>query len=176
MTVIVHIGRRVPRSWFRKGLTQLGGLITFQENIWLMVKSAIMMAKRKANESGKITYVVTTHNEKEDLNWQLQWIKVVIQGTEEMEKSEYDDFQKMYGPFNKIFKKELDVKKDNTQLKRFFKSKILSEQKTKEAYDVGYGAMGDNNLANKLLEMGIITHIETINDYSTRKDLIKTDF
>ena len=51
---------------------------------------------------------------------------------------------------------------------KFFKTKLLPQEKVTEAYKKGYGAMKDNNIANKLLEMGILTHMEWIKDFDTR--------
>jgi hypothetical protein len=73
----------------------------------------------------------------------------------------------------KLFKKDMAV---DDRMKSFFKSKILSPAKVEEAYKEGYGAIGDNNLASKLLEMGILTHIELIEDYDSRTVDINPDF
>ena len=173
MTVLVHVGRRVPKSWFRRTASKAKGLITFQENMWLMIKQSLSMAKRKANASGKINFVLATEKESEDLNYDIEWLKITIQGTKEQEEEEYNESLQMYQPLNKIFKKEMP--KDE-RMNKHFKTKILSSAKVDEAYKTGYGAINDNNMSNKLLEMGILTHIEWINDFDTRKDEIKMDF
>ena len=64
------------------------------------------------------------------------------------------------------FKKDFPV---DDNLAKMFKSKLLSVSKIKDAYTKGYGAMEKNNIANKLLEMGILTHIEWNKDFETRK-------
>lgn len=174
MTVQVSVGRRIPRSWFRRTASTTKGLITFQENIWYIIKQSLSMAKRKANASGKIKFVITNDREIEDLNYEIEWIKVMIQGNEAQEKEEYDEAMGMYQPLGKLFKKDIPPADD--RMKSFFKSKILSSTKVKEAYDKGYGATQDKNIANKLLEMGILTHIELIKDYDTRVDEIRPDF
>jgi len=165
MTLLVNIGRRVPKSWFRRQASRAGGLITFQENLWIIIKQSLQMAKKKANASGKIKFVMSTDREEEDLNYQIEWIKLVIQGTEEDELDEYKDTMKLYDPLGKIFKK--DIPKDDRMAKHF-KTKLLSGIKVDEAYKKGYGTMSDKGVANKLLEMGILTHIELIKDYDSR--------
>jgi len=57
-------------------------------------------------------------------------------------------------------------------MKKHFKTRVLSQMKIDDAYKKGYGAMEDNNIANKLLEMGILTHIEWIKDFDTRDTII----
>jgi hypothetical protein len=75
MTVIVNIGRRVPRSWFRRQAATVRGLITFQENIWQMIKNSMSMGMRKCNASGKGTWVQTKDKEIEDMHYEIEWIK-----------------------------------------------------------------------------------------------------
>jgi len=44
MTVLVHIGRRVPRNWFKRAGRTAAGFISFQENIWIIIKQAMNLA------------------------------------------------------------------------------------------------------------------------------------
>jgi len=169
ITVVIHVGRRLPRNWFRRQAKKLAGLMSFQENIWLMINQSLNLAKRKANNSGKITFIMTKDKETEDLHYELEWLKIIIQGTKEQEEEEYNESMQLYKPLGQIFKKEIPKDDD---MKKYFKSKILSQVKIGEAYKEGYGAIGDNNLSNKLLEMGILTHIEWIKDFETREVVI----
>lgn len=171
MTLIIHIGRRVPRSWFRRQASKAKGLLTFQENIWIMIKQSMNLAKRKANESKKIKFVMSFDREIEDINYEIEWIKIIIQGNKEQEKEEYDDTMKLYSPFGKIFKKDFANMESDERLKKHFKSKVLSSQNVEDAYKKGYGVVEDDNMSNKLLEMGILTHVELIDDYATRNDM-----
>lgn len=165
MTVICYFGRRVPKSWFRRQANKAKGLISFQENLWIMIKQSVNLAKKKANASGKLTYVVSFEKESEDLHYELEWIKVIIKGSKEIEEDEHKDCLKMYDKFSNVLKKDIP---EDERMKSHFKSKILSTKKVKEAYNKGYGAVSDNNLANKLLEMGILTHFELLDDYDIR--------
>ena len=174
MTLIVNIGRRVPKSFFRRTVKRIGGLISFQENIWLMISQSLNLAKKKANAAGTLKFVLTKEREVEDMNYFIEWIKIVIQGTEEQEKDEYEDTMQMYKQFNKVFKKT-EMPKDE-RFSKHFKTKILSSAQVQEAYKKGYGAIEDNNLANKLLEMGILTHVEWIKDFDSRDSEVKIDF
>jgi hypothetical protein len=173
MTILVSIGRRVPRSWYRRQANKLKGLITFQENIWQMILQSMRLGKRKCNASGKGKWVMTFDKEIEDLNYQIEWIKIIIQGDAKFEEEEYNDTQKLYAPFGKLFKK--DMPKD-VNLGKHFKSKVLGIAKIDEAYKKGFGIIGDSSISNKLLEMGILTHTELIKDYDTREVDIKSDF
>jgi len=166
----VKIGRRVPRSWFRRQANRAKGLLSFQENIWQMIKQSMNMAKRKANSSGKVNFVMTYETEAEDLNYQLEWIKIVIRGEKEAEEEEYNDTLKFYDKFNKVFKKDLPI---DERLKQHFKnSKLLSRTQLDEAYKQGYGSIGADNIANKLLEMGILTHVDWVQDFDTREEVL----
>ncbi len=168
MTVMVHIGRRVPRSWYRRGAAKIKGLITFQENIWQMIVQSLNTAKKKAIADGRMKFVIVKDIENEDMNYQLEWRKVTIQGTPAMEEEEYKDSLKLYDKLGKSFKKDFEV---DTRLAKHFKSKFLNSTKVDEAYKKGYGAMEKNNISNKLLEMGILTHVEWINDFDSREEV-----
>ena len=173
MSVIMHIGRRIPKKWFKRQMSRAAGLLSFQENFWVMVNQAFSLAKRKCNQSGKGTWVQTKEMESEDLHYQIEWLKIIIRGSEEFEKEEYEEAQKFYCAFDKHFKKEL---KTDANMKKHFKSKVLNAVKIEDAYKKGYGTMGSNNIANKLLEMGILTHLEFVKDYDLRQDDVKPDF
>ena len=167
MTVIVMIGRRVPKSWFRRGAARVKGLMTFQENIWQMVVQSLNMAKKKAVADGRMTFILTKDMEPEDMNYNLEWVKIVIQGTPEMETDEYNDSMKLYDKLGKSFKKDFDV---DGRLSKHFKSKIVNPTQIEDAYKKGYGCMEKNNISSKMLEMGILTLVKKIEDYDSRDE------
>ena len=173
MTLLVNVGRRVPKSWFRRQAGRAKGLISFQEHIWIIIKQSLSMAKKKADAHGKLSFVMTRETESEDMNYNLEWVKVVIQGTKEEEKEEHEETLGLYKPLSKIFKK--DIPKDE-RMKKHFKTKVLSAMKIEEAYKKGLEEISVNNIANKLLEMGILTSIELIEDYDSRDVVRKPDF
>ena len=168
MTVVVNVGRRVPRNWFKRKIRKLKGFMSFQENIWIMIKQALQMAKKKANKSGKLKFVITYDEEIENLNYKIEWVKCMIQGTKEQEEEEYNEAMQLYKPLGKILKKDVPI---NKEMKKRFKSNVLSKAKVDEAYKKGYGAVSNKNVANKILEMGIITHIEWIKDFDSRDEV-----
>jgi hypothetical protein len=158
MVVLVHIGRRVPKRWFARTAHLGKGYITFQSNIWQIIKQSLQLAKKKANKANTLSFVITTERESEDLSNEIEWMKVVIHGTPEQEIEEYQEAMNLYSQLDKVLgKQKIEVTEDN---KKMFKSKLLTPDKIKEAYEKGYGAIQDKNIANKLLELGIITHIE----------------
>lgn len=165
MTLIIKFGRRMPRNWYKRTAQKVGGLIGFQENLWIMIRTAVGTAKRQANESGKIKFITTRKIENEDLHYQLEWLEIIIQGGKEAEQDELKDMQNFYAPFGKSFKKEMPT--DNN-LSKHFKTKMLGLESLEEAYKKGMGSVDNNNIANKMLEMGILLHYELIEDYDTR--------
>jgi len=131
-----------------------------------MINQAFNQMKKKANNSNTgVKVVITKEREIENLNYEIEWLKIMLQGNKEQEEEEYNQAQNLYKQFSKIFKKEMQV---DDRLKEVFKSKFLSSEKIMDAYKNNYGSVADNNIANKLLEMGILTHIELIRDYETR--------
>jgi len=158
MTVIIKIGRRLPRNWLTG--SKLKGLMTFQENIWLIINRSMTLAKKKATEApGDLNFVKKTYREPEDVNYDIEWIEIIINGNPSEEEEEYEEAMGMYKSLKQLFKREL--KTDNDMMKKF-NTKRLTPKQLDEAYKAGYGAAKDSSIAQKLLELGIITHIEKI--------------
>jgi len=166
MTVITKIGRRVPKSWFKRTAVKAKGLLSFQENIWLMISQAFKVAKNQANASDTgIKFEIIKDLESEDLHYQIEWMIIIVQGTEKQEKEEHEEAQMLYKNVQKHMQKEIP---QDPVMKKHFKTKILSSQQVQNAYKEGHGSMHDSNMAAKLLEMGILTHIEWKKDFDNR--------
>jgi len=168
MTVIINFGRRSPKSWAKRFASKLKGLISFQENIWIMINTQMRATKKKINTTEYLKCKIIRDKESEDLHWDIDWLKVIIQGTPSAEEEEYKDSLNMYNKFGKVLKR--DFPKDD-RLGKIFSSKKLGVDKIKEAYEQGYGDSSENNIANKLLEMGILTHIEWVEDFNSRIEM-----
>lgn len=174
VTLIIHIGRRVPKNWARRQVTKLAGLIGFQENLWIMIKQTFRQQKKRANEESKnmhsrmhgCKFILENIDESEDLTFKLEWLKITFQGTEAQEKEEYEEVMKIYDKLSNILKKEYP--KDEA-LSRNFKTKVLTLEQIKKAYTEGHGASEGNNISKILNEMGILTNIEMIKDYGKRE-------
>lgn len=172
MTIILHVGRRTSKQWFRRQYNAAVGMVTFQENLWLMVKQAIYNAKKKANEAASrdeehkgIIFNIIPKEENESLNTKIEWLKIVIQGSEAQEDDEYKDIQNFYKPFGKLFKRsttEMTV----TDKANFFKSSVLNAAQVEDAYKKGYGSVNDKNISNKMLEMGILLAVDYRRDFN----------
>jgi len=151
-------------------MSKLVGLISFQENIWIIIKQSLNLAKKKCNNSTTgMKFIMSRDDENEDMFNKIEWIIINIQGTKAQEEEEYNDSLKLYNPLTKIFK--ADIPKD-ANFRKALNTKLLTPLQLNDAYKQGYGCIGNNNLANKLLEMGILTHIEMIDDYNIREEMI----
>lgn len=166
MTLKIMVGRKTAKNWFRRQAHAVSGMISFQQNIWLMVKQSFSQAKKVANKQNpQLLFHIEDINENIDLTTKFEWIKIIIQGTREEEQSEYDDMQNFYKPLGKLLKKNVSDM-ETTEKPNFFKSSILNAASVDDAYKKGYGSVSDKNIANKILEMGILLSIEKIDDYS----------
>jgi len=173
MTIIVKIGRRVPKSFKSRFISKIQGLIGFQENIWLMIGMSFNASKKKwANGSkkgkGKIDLIdIAKNTESEDSYYNLQWLIITIKGDIVGEQEEFEEAMNMYSNLKGVLKKAPKME-DNDRLKAVFKTKMINEDNLKEAYSAGFGASKDKNISNILLEMGLLTCIERIDDFDTR--------
>src|SRR6056297_3662312 len=101
MTVVIHFGRRVPKTWAKRFVSQLKGLVTFQENIWLIITQEMKLVSKKANSRQDIKINIVKQKEKEDLNFDIEWFIVRIQSTPSMEEEEYREALNLYSKFGK---------------------------------------------------------------------------
>lgn len=168
MTLLIKIGRKIPKGWMQRQLATVRSLMTFQENLWWMIRRSMSLARRKAQESDTgVMFYITDEEENlaDDPRFKLQWIIVTVQGTKEQELAEHADALKMYEPFGRVMKgsDEFSIASDFSE--RVAASKFLTGKQLDEVYEHGYKHVSDSNMANKLLEMGIITHIELLDDY-----------
>lgn len=176
MTVIFRVGRRVQISWAKRTLDKATGLLSFQENIWQMIRMGLTQAKKRVISQSIMAVAITNEEETEDMFYKIEWIVVKIQGTESQEIEEEEEFKGFHKAFKNVFKNEMPKDETGGSLKKMFKSKIVSMQAVEEAYKKGYEDLSENNMANKLLEMGIMTNLERIEDYKERPMEIKANF
>lgn len=178
MVVIIKIGRRIPRSFFKSAIYRTAGFLTFQENIWLIISRALQMSKNMCDSKPEEEVQMTIQNKDEDdgLHYKFQWKIVTISSIfPDKEKEEYDVFMTLYekvGAIKGILTKKIDA---NPEFSKPLKgSKVLNEVKWEEARKAGFGAMNNKDISSKLLEMGIITHAEWRPDkeaYGISKDM-----
>ena len=123
MTLIVRMGCRQPKNWFKRTANKVSGLVSFRTNLWEMINQSMRMGKKKCNASEKGTWVTTKKIESEDLHYNIEWLVHTIQGSKEFEAEEFADSQDLYKQFGKLFsKKEFPTDKN---LSKHFKTKVL---------------------------------------------------
>ena len=167
MTLIIMYGRRTPRNWLRRTAFKAGGLLTLQENAWVMINQSINLAKKKTAHvnDGRIYNVTHPPSEVEDISYQIEWLKIIIQATKEIEEEEYNEAMKSYEALNKVIKGE--VPKDD-RMGQMFKTKLLGLADVEEAFKKGRESLGKDSIANKLNELGIMLSIKKIKDFENR--------
>jgi len=173
MVVTIKIGRRVPRNFFKRAAYKTAGLFTFQENLWLMISRALQMSKNKCDSMPEEQVRITIQNKEEDdgLHYRFEWKIVSVSSIfPEKEKEEYDAFMNLYeriGTIKKIVNQKIETNPEiSAEIK---KSKYITEAQWKEAKAAGYGALKNKDIASKLLEIGIVTHIEWKPDKDNQK-------
>jgi hypothetical protein len=171
MTLTITVGRRVPCTWFKRGLQKISQMLSFQEQLWIMLGMSFKSAKKKTERKKEsIKIVIEKYNEREDLNYMIEWLKVTIKGKEEDELEEFNEFKNFYKPFGSLFDKNKMLKKD-VNISSMFKSKLINLETLERMYKNGMDDCSENNIANKLLEMGIMVDVNYIKDYETRENV-----
>lgn len=164
MVVIIKIGRRIPKAFFKGLAYRAGGFLTFQENIWLIIGRAMQMAKNacEKNKEELVEMTIEKREENDGMYYKFQWLIIKVSSIfPEKEREEYNAFMRLYeklGVIKNILNKDIATNADFS--KPFKESKVMTEAQWEDAKKAGYGAMENKDIASKLLEMGIITHAE----------------
>lgn len=172
MTVVVKIGRRIPKNFYKKIMYKTQGFLSFQENIWIMISRSLQMAKNAADKKPEeqVNITLKTIEEPEGFSYVIQWrILTITSPIQAKELEEYNAAMGMYDKFSvlkTLFKKNIE---SNDDFKKSFKSTIVTEEQFKKAKEAGMGALEHKNIANKLLELGIFTLIEKDFDVKDEK-------
>lgn len=168
MTLIVKVGRRLPKTWFRRGVQKISRILNFQDHIWMIIKNSFKQAQKKCKKAKPhMVFEIIKDKENESINYTLEWVTVVIQGTEAEEEDEYNDMLSFYKPLGKLFDKEKLFKKDKTLMSQF-KSKIVNTETIERMYKQGYDSTSENSIQNKLLELGILCDLVWHRDWEDR--------
>jgi len=170
VTVNIKIGRRVPKKWFKRLGSRFVGLITFQENTWIMLNQAFNKAKKRVeaynkNNSDKVNWVQKVDKEDDGKEYMFEWLKIYIQGNESQEQEEYNEAMKMYNRLDKHLPKTIPIdKRAKLSMAKHLKARF------KKNYEKGIEQFSKKqaSISDKLLEIGIITEVEYIKDFGKR--------
>lgn len=163
MTVTVKIGRRLPRAFAKRLLQHGKNILSLQEQMWGFMVLAFRGAKKAADSRPEEQVVITIENkaEYEDLRWQLEWKIITISSIiQEKEVEEYNEALQIYKKFSSL--KQLltnKIDKDEDMVKQF-NSKTITKEQYEKAKEAGINELGEKNIANKLLDLGIIIVVE----------------
>jgi hypothetical protein len=162
MVVEIKIGRRVPRNWTKRIAMKIKGLLTFQENIWLIIERSLTMAKKKcAHTPNGGTFIKQHYRDMEDLYYDLEWIEVRYIGNPTQEEEEYNEALKMFEPLKTAFKNNVQIE-DNKDFVKAFKTARLNLDDLNKTYKTGYDSSQGKSIQQLLLELGIITSIKKL--------------
>ena len=175
MTVLIKVGRRVPRAkgnnWFSKRLNKARNLDMIQSHIWKTVGYGLGLATAKMGQYQKknpdtFQFTKTKYKEKETLNYDIEWIEIVITSTPELEEEEYNASLKLFSnlenlPVLKKYKEGDNVEIDE-ELAANYAHKV-KKGKVKKMLDAGYERVKGLTLSKSLNDVGILTIVERYN-------------
>jgi hypothetical protein len=115
------------------------------------------------NGVGKIyDFTILNDSELEDISNKIIWMNITVQGDKDAEIAEHEAILKMYSTLGNMMQKEVKV---NQNMKKVFKTHLLTEQQIMKAYNSGLENAGAQKVVDKLLELGIMTYIELKEDW-----------
>jgi hypothetical protein len=178
MTVIIRIGRRIHRNndkrWFAKQINNMKNVLSVQQYMWRTIEYGIKLSTikmdqhiKKLNSEGDFSfnYKKRKYIEDESLNYNIEWIEVIIKGTKEVEQGEYDASMKFFSKLENlpVFKQKKDQVEIDTDIASEYKGKLYSK-KAKKVIQAGFEKAKDMTISKSLNDIGIITLVEREED------------
>jgi hypothetical protein len=174
MTVIIKIGRRIHRNndkrWFAKQINNMKTVLSVQQYMWRTIEYGIKLATIKMDQHTKdinskgdfsFNYKKRKFIEEESLNYNIEWLEVIIKGTEEKEREEYDASMKFFSKLENlpVFKQKKEGVEIDQELAAEYKGKLYGK-KAKKVIQKGFDKAKDMTISKSLNDIGIITIVE----------------
>lgn len=176
MTVIIKVGRRIHRNedrkWFAKQIANMKNTVSIQQYMWRNIEygfkiSSIKMdreiKKNAGNSEFDFTYTKRKYKEEESLNYNIEWIEIIIDASTVMEEEEY---QAALGFFSKlenqpVFKQKKNNLEVDEELSQEYHKK-LKGKKAKKILQKGLDKAGKVTISRALNDVGILTIVEKL--------------
>jgi hypothetical protein len=178
MTVKIKIGRRIHRNnnkrWFAKQINNMKNVLSVQQYMWRTIEYGIKLSTfkmeehvKKINSDGDFSfnYKKRKFMEEESLNYNIEWLEVIIKGTEEKENEEYDASMKFFSKLEQlpVFKQKKGNMEIDEELAAEYSGK-LNSSRAKKALKKGFEKAKDMTISKSLNDIGIITIVERENN------------
>ena len=174
MTVIIKVGRRIHRNedrkWFAKQIANMKNTVSIQQYMWNTIEYGFKIATIKMNReikkhegSGTFDFVYTKRKfmEEESMNYNIQWIEIIIKASPELEKEEYDSAMGFFSKLENqpVFKQKKNNLEVDEELSAEYSKKIKGK-KAKKILKAGLDKAGGITISKSLNDIGIITLVE----------------
>ena len=178
MVVTIKIGRRIHRNndkrWFARQINNMKNVLSVQQYMWRTIEYGIKLSTfkmeehvKKINSEGDFSFKYNKKKfmEEESLNYNIEWIEVIIKGTEEKEKEEYDASMKFFSKLEQlpVFKQKKGNMEIDPELSAEYAGK-LNSSRAKKAIQKGFERAKDMTISKSLNDIGIITIVEKENE------------
>lgn len=186
MTVIIKIGRRIhrneDRTWFSRQVQNMKNTVSIQQYLWRNIEYGIKLStlkmdkeikKNEGNAKYDFRYSKRKYKEEESLNYNIEWIEIIIEASEEIEKEEYEQSLKFFSKLEAlpIFKQKTKGVEVDSEIAAEYKGN-LKKRKVKEVLQAGFDKAKQLTISKALNDVGIITIVERIvkEDGQEKKD------
>lgn len=174
MTVIIKIGRRIHRNddrqWFARQVNNMKNVVSIQQYMWRTIEYGIKLAvikmdkeikKNEGNAKFNFQYTKRRFKEEESLNYNIDWIEIIIEGSEEIEKEEYEQSLKFFSKLESlpVFKQKTNGVEVDPEISAEYSGK-LKGKKNKKFLQEGFEKAKNITISKALNDVGIITFIE----------------
>ena len=174
MVLTIMFGRRIHRNqdknWFSKQLGKMKKTLSVQQYLWNNIEygiklSCIKMDKaiKKRNDAGdfSFSYSKDKYVEEENLHYNIEWLRLIINGSHEEEMEEYHQTMKSFDTLenNQSIKKNTKGIEIDPELSQAYRSKLRGRHANK-LLTKGYERVKDITIVKTLNDVGILVSVE----------------
>jgi len=175
MVLQIMFGRRIHRNsdkkWFARQVGKMKQTLSIQQYLWSNIEYGLKLACIKMDKSIKkrndigdysFNYSKIKYKENESLNYDIEWIKLTINGSYEEEMEEYHQTMKSFDTLqnSRIFKQNTkNIELNDEELSQDYEHKIRGK-KAQSLLQKGYDRVKDMTIVKTLNDVGIIVSVE----------------
>ena len=175
MVVVIKIGRRIHRSdsdknWFINKVSNLKNTLSIQQYMWKTILYGIMLSTKKMdkaikknlnNPDFKFKYMKKKYIEEESLNYNIEWLELLLFGNEDEELEEYTSAMKFFDKIgnNRLFRQRAGKVEIDPELSAPYQHKLKSRN-SERLISKGFDKVKDVTIAKALNDVGIIVIIK----------------
>jgi len=190
MVVTVKVGRRIHRkrdgNFFTRNLNNARNVVSIQQYMWRTIQYGFSIASKKVDIDNtrkkkrgipiNFTYSKKKYVEEEDVNYNIEWIVVKIESTDEIEEQQHKTSLRFFNEIknNPVLQKYINSKDGKDIDSDIAKAYNPKNKRIKKMVTAAVDKAGDQSISRFLNEVGIIVFVDKEENILDNNDSIQS--